>query len=325
LLIQEWQIRITANYYLGRVNIFKGVFMIKKISIIAAACACVCLNGMEVGSRYRITNDPHDYLEPHYGRTEQFFEDNKDINPAEYPVIAEVGVMTGLIAKHIRTLAPKSEIIGIIKSESPLKYALENDNKSGICFQQQDIQNLKLEKPANLLLFLGQLPYVKDKKAFIDVLAKNIAPNGVLITTCVTPNNSSLVKTFLEVKEDSQWKKDLDPIDINKIWMPASREEIEKNLQEAGLTVKKVTLVDSPVIFRDKDAFKSFINAVTSGIKARTGNAHVLNDEKLLDTYLETMKEKYLSYHPEKEDGSVEYLLPENFFVAEKMPALSIE
>jgi trans-aconitate methyltransferase len=313
--------------------IFKGVCMVKRIFLIAAF-TCASLSGMEdlqvtyviekdlqeFGNKHRISTDPIDFLEPHYGRAEQFFNDNKDIELYRYPVIAEVGTMSGRIAKDILLKqAPKSEIFGIVKPESPFKNLLKDEKESGgVRFQQLDIQNLKLGKHADLLLFLGQLPYVSDKPACIKKLAENIAPNGTFITTCVTPNNSALVKAFKDVKDDGPWKNDLDSIDIDKIWMPASREEIEKNLQDAGLTVKKVTLDESPVLFKGRNAFDNFLDAVTNGIKARTGNSQILSDAVQYHAYLEALRKKYLSYHPAREDGTIEYLLPENVFVAQK-------
>jgi|GEM_PF-3723059 len=292
--------------------------MIKRISVLVATLACVSLNAMETGGRkeHVITGNPVDFLEPHYGRAEQLFA---RMDLSQFPVITEVGVMTGFVAKNILAKqAPKSEITAIVRADSPFAGHLEGDKGSGVNFKKQDIRNVTLEKPTNLLIFLGQLPYENNKKGFIENLAKNIAPNGLLVTTCVTPNNSSLIKAFLEVKEDPRWKSDLDKIDINKIWMPAPREEIEDILNNAGLAVKKVELDESPVIFKNRETFKLFVSAVTSGIKARISDSQTLNNKEQLDTYLETLTQTYLKYHPAREDGTVEYHIPEHIFVARK-------
>jgi trans-aconitate methyltransferase len=284
--------------------------MIKRVSVVMAALLCVPVISME----HSISPDMRAMLEPHADRAKKIIS---KLDIAQYPHIVEVGSKSGLIAEFIAAQAPKSLVTATYNSQNPIDLSVLS--KHNLTFVKQDTLDLSVK--ADLIALLAQLPWVQDKKTYVANVVENLASGGTLVATCVAPNESLLIKAFFEIKEDPRWKSEFDKLNmdvLNKLWLPTKKEDVEKILTDGGLTLIKTELDDSPVVFENAAAFKTFVHGVMIRLKTRIGDSQTLNNKERLDAYIETLTQKYLSYLPAKENGNVHYHIPENVFVYKK-------
>jgi len=227
--------------------------------------------------------------------------------------ILDVGCGTGDITAYLASLAPFGTTLGVDASEDMIYFAQNTYfSNPNLFFKQLDARNLSLKGyQFDYVFSLNCLHWIDDIPTVIRGIAHILKPGGYFIATLAHKNHFLYehVKNIAQLPEWAHYFKDA----AQEPWYAHTSESFTVVLIEAGITPLAVTTWYKQNNFKNKQAFKKFIEGWIPAIP------HMQQlPAELQDSFMNSLVEQFLNTCTFQEDGSFSFIAPVLLVKAQK-------
>ena len=177
--------------------------------------------------------------------------------------VLDVGCGTGRLTERLLDRLPRGRVIAIDQSSNMVTVARDYLKSHGRRIQLvvADAAALPMREEADAVFSTATFHWVLDHARLFRSLHEALKPGGRLIAQCGGAGNLTRIRQRTDalltdarfVRHFSRWSRP---------WEYADPETTARRLEEAGFVDVRTSLEESPVVFADAEAFRTFITNV---------------------------------------------------------------
>ncbi len=225
--------------------------------------------------------------------------------------VLDIGCGDGKVTFKIARRVPDGYVLGIDNSEEMIKLASKMFPASkypNISFKLLDVREMDFFEEFDVIFSNAALHWVTEHKAVLKKMFKALKPGGRAVVQMGGKGNAAgVVEVFNEIMSENPWKEYF--VNFSFPYGFYSPEEYKPWLIDAGFKVQYIELKPKTMIYGNIEKFKGWIRTTWLPYIHRV-------PEKLRNTFIDLVVERYLDKYPANKSGKVEVLMQRLEFVA---------
>jgi trans-aconitate 2-methyltransferase len=161
--------------------------------------------------------------------------------------VLDAGCGSGRVTAELRKRLPEGEVVAVDGSESMLAKALENLGDERITYSEQDLAELALDEPVDVVFSTATFHWLPDHDNLFRRIAGVLRPGGRLHAQCGGAGNvAGLATVIAEVGSRDPFREHFKGLPM--MWNFAEAAHTEGRLRAAGFPDAKAWLEPKPLV-----------------------------------------------------------------------------
>ncbi len=173
--------------------------------------------------------------------------------------ILDLGCGNGKTTAYLSKLFPDAEILGIDRSVSMIRSAVEHYSSNKIAFKTEDVSEINDDQTYDLITSFFCLDWVIDQRNLQRRVANALVPGGEVLFV-ISTGKDDVANVVNKVITDEKWTSLLGTYEV-----PAglhSSDEYQNRMREFGLVIDECVVKKIPVTLSSIEDFRRFISAL---------------------------------------------------------------
>lgn len=178
--------------------------------------------------------------------------------------VLDLGCGTGSMTVEIAAKVPRGFVIGLDISETMLNFAREHYQASNIIYMEGDARGLPFAEQFDKIIAFLSLNWVSEQEKALHSLHKALKTHGKAIITHPGEQPSNLGPVVSRLVKTDRWASYFPNYKHEKPYYTAN--EYKLLLEQAGLTVEKISEDSTYTYFKNRDALIGFFRPLCNFI-----------------------------------------------------------
>ncbi len=213
--------------------------------------------------------------------------------------LLDIGCGDGKVTAAIAESLPHGRVVGIDSSKEMIALAKDRYGDapdSHIVFEHRDIRELAENDRYDVVFSNAALHWIKNHPPILHRIAKALKRGGSLLFQMGGKGNAEQVITIVKRLIEGKWEEYFK--DFEFPYGFHGPEEYSQWLVDAGLTPRRVELIEKDMRHKGRDKFAGWIKTTWLPYLERV-------PEGRRESFIEDITDSYLNAHPAEDDGTV--------------------